>query len=64
MEALHSETYSLSTHEAIAGVCKPKEWRKPGIVDAIIIVIVEFIIIVTSSYSIPTLSLLIFFPGS
>lgn len=39
MEALHSETYSLSTHEAAAGVCKPKEWRKPGLVDAIIILL-------------------------
>lgn len=34
MEALHSETYSLSTHEATAGVCKPEEWRKPGIIIA------------------------------
>ncbi len=32
MEALHCETYSLSTLEATAGVCKPKEWRKPGII--------------------------------
>lgn len=30
LEAVPGEASSLSAHEASAGVCEPKEWRKPG----------------------------------
>lgn len=46
MEALHSETYSLSTHEAAVGICKPKEWRKSGLVVIIVIVLLLLLEIV------------------
>lgn len=62
MEALHSETYSLSTHEAAAGVCKPKEWRKPGLVDAIIILLtLTLLLLVVTPFQ---LSLFCFLSGS